>query len=60
MTTALQTKMVKQTPVEAVLRLLCLFSITNSGLKRDDLDYIKKVFLMNYGYHEAATLASLQ
>jgi 6-phosphogluconate dehydrogenase len=29
----LETKMVKQTKIETILRLLCLFSVTQSGLK---------------------------
>ncbi len=29
----LETKMVKQTKIETILRLLCLFSVTQSGFK---------------------------
>lgn len=55
----LETKMVKQVRVDYILRLLCLFSVTNSGIKKDDFDFVKKIFLMNYGYQEALTLANL-
>ncbi len=56
----LETKMVKQTKIETVLRLLCLFSVTQSGLKQEQFDHLRRVFLMCYGYQEVATLCNLQ
>jgi len=52
--------MVKQTKIETILRLLCLFSVTQSGLKQKEFDHLRRVFLMCYGYQEVATLCNLQ
>jgi len=46
----LETKMVKQTRIETILRLMCLFSVTQSGLKQEQFDHLRRVFLMCYGY----------
>ncbi|KAI3910315.1 hypothetical protein MKW92_030311 [Papaver armeniacum] len=40
----------KQEPIVNVLRLLVLFSITNSGLPKKKFDYIRREFLHSYGF----------
>jgi hypothetical protein len=35
-------------------------SITSSGLKKDDFDYVRKVFITCYGWDEMTTLMNLQ
>ena len=56
----LEVKMSKQLQINLILRVLCLLSITQSGLKKDDFNRLKRVLIMNYGYQEATTLAQLQ
>jgi hypothetical protein len=43
-----------------MLRLLCLFSVTQSGLKEEHFNHLRRTFLMSYGYQEIATLCNLQ
>ena len=59
-TDALLTKMVRQTNIQTVLRLMCLFSVTQSGLKQDAFELLKKTFLLEYGFHETATLCNME
>jgi hypothetical protein len=56
----LVTKMVRGTAIQTILRLLCLFSVTQSGLKSDAFEYLKKTFVMQYGYNEVATMCNLE
>ena len=53
-------KMVRGTRIETILRLMCLFSVTQSGLKTDMFELLKKSFLTMYGYQEVATLCNLE
>jgi len=46
----LETKIAKQTPIEYVLRLLIIFSISLSGYKEKEWDHIRKILIQNYGY----------
>jgi len=39
---------------------MCLFSVTQSGLKTELLDNIRRFYIMNYGYSELITLMALQ
>lgn len=57
---SLLTKMVRQTKIETILRLFCLFSVTQSGLKQDSFELLKRAFLLQYGYQEVATLCNLE
>lgn len=57
---ALITKMVRGTRIETILRLMCLFSVTQSGLKSDAFENLKRTFLLEYGYQEVATLCNLE
>ncbi|KAI3930108.1 hypothetical protein MKX01_036629, partial [Papaver californicum] len=50
----------KQEPVVNVLRLLVLFSVTNSGLPKKQFDYIRREFLHSYGFEHIATLCNLE
>lgn len=52
--------MVRNTRIETILRLMCLFSVTQSGLKSDAFENLKKTFLLEYGYQEVATLCNLE
>ncbi|CAB0035911.1 unnamed protein product [Trichogramma brassicae] len=50
----------QQEPLIKVLRLLCLQSITNSGLKQKLLDYYKREIIQTYGYQHLPTLLNLE
>lgn len=56
----LENKMSKQYKRDKILRLMCLFSVTQSGLKTELLDNIRRFYIMNYGYSELITLMALQ
>ncbi|XP_054271006.1 vacuolar protein sorting-associated protein 33A isoform X2 [Macrosteles quadrilineatus] len=43
-----------------VLRLICLQSATNSGLKQKVLDYYKREIVQAYGFHHILTLTNLE
>ncbi|KAJ4971557.1 hypothetical protein NE237_004656 [Protea cynaroides] len=50
----------KQEPIINVLRLLVLFSITNSGLPKKNYDYLRRELLHSYGFEHMATLNNLE
>ncbi|XVE68818.1 hypothetical protein DITRI_Ditri09bG0100400 [Diplodiscus trichospermus] len=50
----------KQEPLINVLRLLILFSVTNSGLPKKHFDYIRRELLHSYGFEHMATLNNLE
>ncbi|CAB41098.1 vacuolar protein sorting-like protein [Arabidopsis thaliana] len=55
----------KQEPLTNVLRLLVLFSVTNSGLPKKQFDYIRQVklpmeLLHSYGFEHVVTLNNLE
>ncbi|XP_043702646.1 vacuolar protein-sorting-associated protein 33 homolog isoform X3 [Telopea speciosissima] len=50
----------KQEPIINVLRLLVLFSITNSGLPKKNYDYFRRELLHSYGFEHMATLNNLE
>nr|Q63615.1 RecName: Full=Vacuolar protein sorting-associated protein 33A; Short=r-vps33a [Rattus norvegicus]AAC52985.1 vacuolar protein sorting homolog r-vps33a [Rattus norvegicus] len=47
-------------PLIKVLRLVCLQSMCNSGLKQKVLDYYKREILQTYGYEHILTLNNLE
>ncbi|XP_057331707.1 vacuolar protein sorting-associated protein 33A [Microplitis mediator] len=47
-------------PLITVLRLLCIQSLTNSGLKPKLLDYYKREIIQTYGYQHILTLSNLE
>lgn len=47
-------------PLIKVLRLVCLQSVCNSGLKQKVLDYYKREILQTYGYEHILTLHNLE
>ncbi|XP_051017460.1 vacuolar protein sorting-associated protein 33A [Acomys russatus] len=47
-------------PLIKVLRLVCLQSVCNSGLKQKVLDYYKREVLQTYGYEHILTLNNLE
>lgn len=47
-------------PLIKVLRLICLQSVCNSGLKQKVLDYYKREVLQTYGYEHILTLNNLE
>ncbi|KAM5575463.1 hypothetical protein ABKV19_014427 [Rosa sericea] len=49
-----------QEPLVSVLRLLILFSITNSGLPKENFDYMRNELLRSYGFEHMATLKNLE
>ncbi|XP_047171852.1 vacuolar protein-sorting-associated protein 33 homolog [Vigna umbellata] len=50
----------KQEPLTRVLRLLILFSITNSGLPKKHFDYFRRELLHSYGFEHVAMLNNLE
>ncbi|KAI3472628.1 hypothetical protein Pfo_031160 [Paulownia fortunei] len=50
----------KQEPLVNVLRLLIIFSITNSGLPKKNFDYLRREILHSYGFEHIATLNNLE
>ncbi|KAK7343872.1 hypothetical protein VNO77_12960 [Canavalia gladiata] len=50
----------KQEPLVTVLRLLILFSITNSGLPKKHFDYFRREILHSYGFEHIAMLNNLE
>ncbi|XP_048334355.2 vacuolar protein-sorting-associated protein 33 homolog isoform X3 [Ziziphus jujuba] len=50
----------KQEPLINVLRLLILFSITNSGLPKKNFDYLRRELLHSYGFEHVGTLNNLE
>ncbi|RAL50278.1 hypothetical protein DM860_007952 [Cuscuta australis] len=50
----------KQEPLVNVLRILILFSITNSGLPKMNYDYLRRELLHSYGFEHIATLNNLE
>ncbi len=56
----IENKMVKQYSRDKILRLMCLLSVTQSGLKQDIFDGLRRFYVMNYGYQELITLMNLQ
>ncbi|OMO65475.1 Sec1-like protein [Corchorus capsularis] len=50
----------KQEPLVNVLRLLILFSVTNSGLPKKQFDYLRRELLHSYGFEHMATLNNLE
>lgn len=50
----------KQQPLLKVLRLLCIQSLTNSGLKSKLLDYYKREIIHAYGFQHLPTILNLE
>lgn len=50
----------KQEPILSILRLLVLFSITNSGLPKKHYDYLRRELLHSYGFEHMSTLCDLE
>ncbi|XP_031836624.1 vacuolar protein sorting-associated protein 33A [Nomia melanderi] len=50
----------QQQPLLKVLRLLCIQSLTNSGLKQKLLDYYKREIIQTYGYQHLPTILNLE
>ncbi|PNT22501.2 hypothetical protein POPTR_008G035600v4 [Populus trichocarpa] len=50
----------KQEPLVTVVRLLILFSITNSGLPKKNFDHLRRELLHSYGFEHIAMLNNLE
>ncbi|CAL5018239.1 unnamed protein product [Urochloa decumbens] len=50
----------KQEPIENVLRLLVLLSLTNSGLPKKNFDYLRREMLHSYGFEHMNLLYNLE
>lgn len=50
----------QQKPLLKVLRLICIQSLTNSGLKPKLLDYYKKEIIQTYGFQHLPALLNLE
>ncbi|XP_042193601.1 vacuolar protein sorting-associated protein 33A [Callorhinchus milii] len=47
-------------PLIKILRLVCMQSVCNNGLKQKVLDYYKREILQTYGYEHILTLSNLE
>ncbi|KAL4223148.1 Vacuolar protein sorting-associated protein 33A [Mactra antiquata] len=50
----------RREPLLKVLRLLCIQSFCNNGLKPKVLDYYKREIVQTYGFHHLVTLSNLE
>ena len=50
----------KQEPLSKVLRLICLVSITQNGLKNKTFDFLRREIVQAYGYEHMFTLHNLE
>ncbi|CAG8459081.1 4227_t:CDS:10, partial [Scutellospora calospora] len=50
----------RQAPITQVLRLLCLQSLVNGGLKQKFFEFFKKEILQTYGFEHLQTLLNLE
>jgi len=50
----------KQAPLTKVLKLLCLHSLVENGLKTSVLDNLKKDIYLSYGFEHQVTLSNLE
>lgn len=50
----------KKQPLLRVLRLLCLQSLANSGLKLKVLEHYKREIIQTYGFQHILTLSNLE
>ncbi|XP_024401527.1 vacuolar protein-sorting-associated protein 33 homolog [Physcomitrium patens] len=50
----------RQEPIESVLRLLILLSVTNNGLPKKHYDYLRRELLHSYGFEHMFTLSNLE
>ncbi|XP_049767289.1 vacuolar protein sorting-associated protein 33A [Schistocerca serialis cubense] len=50
----------QQEPLIKVLRLLCMQSVTNSGLRQKVLEHYKRDILQTYGFQHILTLSNLE
>uniref|UniRef100_A0A0E0P641 Uncharacterized protein n=1 Tax=Oryza rufipogon TaxID=4529 RepID=A0A0E0P641_ORYRU len=50
----------KQEPIENVLRLLVLLSLTNAGLPKKNFDYLRREILHSYGFEHMPLLYNLE
>jgi hypothetical protein len=50
----------KSEPVAHVLRLLCLLSLTQGGVRPKKFDHLRREFLHTYGFHMQFTLGNLE
>jgi len=49
-----------QKPFHEVMRLLCLYSLVNSGVKAKQYDQIKRSIIQSYGYEHLLTLCNME
>jgi len=57
---AVEDIMDEQKPFYEALRLLCLHSLVNNGIKAKQLDQLKRTFLQSYGFEHMLTLANME
>jgi hypothetical protein len=50
----------KQEPLVKVLRLLCLYSLTNNGIKPKQFEFYKREILQSYGFEHLVSLDNLE
>jgi hypothetical protein len=45
---------------QLVLKMLCLLSLTQNGIKAKQFDFIRKELLQTYGFDKILTIANLE
>lgn len=56
----LETKIARQVDIDKILRLIVLFSLSQSGFKKDDFEHLRRLIAWNYNHNEVATICNLQ
>ena len=56
----LEGKMLQQYPKDKILRLMCLYSTIQGGLKPPLFKRLRECYIVNYGHQEIVTLMNLQ
>ena len=49
----------KQAPFTTVIRLLCVYSLVNGGIKSKQYDYFRREIIQTYGFRHLLTLENL-
>lgn len=58
--TDIEDLMAQKEPIIKILRLLCIQSLTNSGLKQKVLDYYKREIVQTYGFEYLLSIINLE
>ncbi|KAI0817703.1 Sec1-like protein [Xylaria sp. FL0064] len=57
---AIEELIARNTPIDQVLRLMCIYSCISGGVKSKDFDHFRRLVLEGYGYQHLLTLHNLE